>query len=564
MKIHHGETLPVRKFNDAGVSLLLFLWLCCGLNVVLLNRGGAGLALPQNLMAWAFMALIALWCLYTLPLKRKITLAKLPAGTLLIIAGVVCWSLPLLWSPRPDWQLNALPKVLALWGLAAFYILLLCSTSCWHLRSRWLFVLVISALLQAVYSVWQIKTLQDLPGGRPYASFQQVNVLASFLATGLACAQWLFLQSGERGEKIVNGCALLVLPLMLVILQSRAGQLGAACGIFLLTVITIRHKKRMTLRAMLLIAAGTGLGVLWLHFAPDLLPVVDKQNSNFYRLYMLKLTWQLIQLHPIAGNGYGSFEALFGQLAQHNLPGLEAATLFYPHNELLYAWAEGGLVAVAGIALIILGVLKRLWGANGAKWTGVALLLPIAGHMNLEYPVYQSITHGLAIVMLLTVCGSTVQTISTGQYGEHKTPRSGLFCRGLAGIASLAVLVFMLTGLQTQHTITLVEQQGLVPLALDEQAVTASLLNPYSQSSRLDFDRHVAMLLRFNQTRDLALLDAFRHWATDYLQVHNDPEVYASLLMISRAQNLASAESICRGANGRWPSDPRFVCGSAQ
>ncbi|MFU2317528.1 pilin glycosylation ligase domain-containing protein [Rahnella sp. PCH160] len=169
--------------------------------------------MPQNILAWAVMAVIALWCVFHLTRRRtaegKMTL---PPGTGLILAGVALWSLPLLWSPRADWQLNALPKVLALWGMAAFYVLLLCTTSCRRLRSRWLTILVIAALLQAFHALWQLKDFAEIPRGRPYGSFQQANVLASFLATGLACALWLYLQQGKRLVQFICGAALFVIP----------------------------------------------------------------------------------------------------------------------------------------------------------------------------------------------------------------------------------------------------------------------------------------------------------------------------------------------------------------
>lgn len=137
---------------DAGVTLISGIWFCGLLNYILPNHGGAGLNLPQNLLAWSVMALIGLWCLYRLPEKREVAL---PSGTLLVMAGILLWSLPLLWTPRADWRLNALPRVLALWGMAGFWLLLLYATSGIRLRARWLLILVTAALMQAGWAVWQ-------------------------------------------------------------------------------------------------------------------------------------------------------------------------------------------------------------------------------------------------------------------------------------------------------------------------------------------------------------------------------------------------------------------------
>ncbi|HAT1589347.1 TPA: O-antigen polymerase, partial [Citrobacter farmeri] len=357
----------------------------------------------------------------------------------------------------------------------------------------------------------------------------------------------------------VSAVAVLILPAVLVILQSRAGSLGAASGVILLSLSKWPQQKRRITNACLLITAGIGIGLAGLHLInviyPDFSVIVDKENSTSARIYMLKLTWQLILTHPIMGCGYGSFESLFGQLAQITPPGLEADTMQYPHNELLYAWVEGGIVAVIGILLIVVGILKRLWGKGGTKYAGVALLLPLAIHTNLEYPLYQSATHCLTLIMLLVISG---RQIVTTHEDEIKQPYR--VWRIPAGILTVAILLFMITGLQTQARITKIEQQGLMPLAVNEQAELKALLNPYSQYERLEFDRHVAMLLKFNLTRDPALLEQFRHWAEAYLELHNDPSVYASLLMIARAYHQPNAENICQQAKGRWLSDPRFVC----
>lgn len=547
------------KYIDAGVTSLLYIWLCCVFIFIFPNQGGAGLALPQNLLAWSFMALISLWCLFYFPATNKIVL---PAGTWLLLSGVFLWSLPLLWSPRADWRLDAVPRVLALWGMAGFYILLLCTTSCYRLRSRWLFILVLAALIQAIYAVWQFAHIRNLAGGRPYGSFQQVNVLASFIATGLACALRLFWQTHQRTVRNVAASALILLPAILTVLQSRAGQLGALLAVLLLNLLATRHQNKRPLSAILLMVLGVVIGIAGLQIAHHVFPnfqlLIDKDHSTFSRVYMLKLTWQIIQLHPLAGNGYGSFEALFGQLAQLTPPGLEAATVRYPHNELLYAWVEGGIVAVAGILLIVASIIKRLWSQGGAGVAGIALLLPLAVHINLEYPLYQSMTHGITLIMLLVVCGGTAKKEVVPV--QPSARRINRVCRAVAGVMAMSLLLFMLTGLQTQQRITEIEQQGLMPLATSETAVMASLLNPYSQFTRLDFDRHVALLLKFNLTQDPALLDEFRVWAEAWLQLHNDPSVYESLLRIAQAQHSPEQKDICERAHGRWLSHSQFRC----
>lgn len=533
--------------SHKGTTALLGLWFCAVLLWVLPNHGGSGLALPQNLLAWSVLALIALWCAVTAQHRKTVY----PPGVLWIVIGAALWSLPILWSPSPAWQWNALPKVLALWGLVAVWLILLKSTTCHLIKRQWLLILVIATVLQVIYGAGQLSDIASLPKGRPYGSFQQINVYASFLATGLLCALWLFTLSRRKLALILSAVALVITPAMLVLLQSRTGYLGAIIGSAIMLLARRQHRRP----ALVLLMTGTLAGLCLLYFGPKYFPgmiptLVQSEGSTVQRWYMLRLTWQLICEHPIVGNGYGSFEVLLGQLSQQIPPGIESTTIQYPHNEFLYTWMEGGIVAVAGLLLMVAGVCIRLWGKGVRRWTGLALLLPIAIHMNLEYPLYQSVTHGITLVMLLTIAGPAARA-------QHTAKPSGNSFRISVGVVASVVLVFMLSGTVSEVQLTRIEQQGLMPLAQDD---TLSLVNPWSQHDRLDFDRHVALLVKFNRTQNAALLTQYRAWAEAYLQVHNNPDVYNSLMMIYRAWGLSTAQELCLKAKAMWPADLRFNC----
>ncbi|MBL5841178.1 O-antigen ligase family protein [Enterobacter asburiae] len=563
-----GTYSAARRGRLTGLWLLPGLWLCGGLLFVFPQHGGTGTELPQNLLAWSVMAGMVMCAVLCTP-RGEMTL---PAGSLMTGAGLLLWSLPLLWSWYPDWFMNALPRVAGLWGLAALYCLLLRAMPGTQVRRYWLMILVLAALLQAGAALKQAVHPELLTGGRPVGGFMQVNVLSSFLATGLACALALCFRDRGPGTRLLTGIALGVLPAMLVLLQSRAGWLGGLTAALILLWVnrdeTGAPGCRPSRRAAALMLLSVVAGLLWLWAGHRLFPgsglsPVGKEGSTASRLYLLDLTWQLISAHPIIGNGYGSFEALFGRLAQGIPPGLEADTVTHPHNELLYAWVEGGLTAVAGLLLMVLAVLRRLWGPGGTRLTGLALLLPLALHVNLEYPLDMSVSHSLTLVLLLVIAGPDAApaprvTFTSGGSVPAVQGLSALI-RWLPALPAAGVLFFMLSGLVTHQRLMAVERAGLIPLADNEAAVLASLPNPYSLHTRIEFDRHVALLLRYNRTRDPSLLVLFQQWAQNYLQTHNDPQVYLSLLRIARAQQNGYADTLCRQAHGRWPARPEFV-----
>lgn len=568
-ELENGEYSAARSWGLAGLWLLPRLWLCGGLLFILPQHGGSGLDLPQNLLAWCVMAGMVICAILSLPQRRT----SLPAGSLIMGLGALLWSLPLLWSWPSDWFINALPRVAGLWGLVALYYLLLRAKIGMQSRLYWLMIMVLASLLQAGVALIQAAHPELLLGSRPVGSFMQVNALSSFLATGLACALVLYFGYRKPYVRILTGIALSVLPAMLVMLQSRTGWLGGLTASIIL--LWVNRAKRLSVggycgrNVAIMMILSVVAGLIWLWAGPQLFPrnglsPVRKDGSTASRIYMLNLTWQLISEHPFVGNGYGGFEFLFGRLAETIPPGLEADTVTHPHNELLLAWVEGGLIAVAGLLLMVLAVLHRLRRHRGMGLTGLALLLPFALHMNLEYPLYLSVSHGMTLVLLIVIAGSDatpVKCVTSASGEDVQISKLGSpVMRWMVVILAIGVLTFMVTGMITQQRLMEVEQAGLMPLAENDIAVLASLPNPYCLRSRIAFDRNVALLLRYNFTRDPTLLIQFQLWAQAYLKTHNDPEVYHSLVQITRALRKVDADALCHQAHGRWPADPRFLC----
>lgn len=73
------------------------------------------------------------------------------------------------------------------------------------------------------------------------------------------------------------------------------------------------------------------------------------------------------------------------------------------------------------------------------------------------------------------------------------------------------------------------------------------------------FDEQVNALLRYNATRDEALLENYAQWAQAYLSRKIDANVYASLIAILRHQSQdVVAEQYLWEAGLLFPTDTRF------
>lgn len=585
-----------------GLTVIFTVWLCGGLLFYLPDNGGSGLALPFNILCWMVLALATLWLAVTLPAGTFRVCSLLPQLKIdgqksvlwLLPVGAVLWSLPLLWSPSAQARADSLPHVAALWGFLGF-LWLLRRIPAGEVRLRhWLTLIWCAALLQALFGFLQIEVFAPHGGyanDRPFGIFQQANVLASFLATGLACLLYcqFFLSKDGLPVRFLARFAALFLPFILVLLDSRAGWIGALLAALLLSGGALLNKQmtRTVCQQWLLMLAGVLFGLMLadgmmdgvIHkaltdYAPQgmkaFISVHDMTSSNHERLYILQTTWNMIAHHPFAGGGYGSFEAAFGRETVASSGFFHPATLIHPHNELLFAWVEGGVCALAGLLMMIIGIWRSLFQQGGTRWCGIALLLPIALHMNLEYPLYQSVPHGMVLVILLSLMlppGIPAKNRHASWLHDRPEPRRRLLPffwgergRVMAFIGGLAVMIYMAGALQTQQVLMRVERQNLFPLVLDEAGTVNSLWNLDSIASRIDYDRHVALLMRFNKTHDVRLLSQFDQWAKAYLTRHNDPNVFFSRLMIARALTPAKASGICQRAHALWQDDKRFSC----
>lgn len=570
-----------------GLTVIFTAWFCLGMLWYVPNNGGSGLSLPLNALCWITIAVSLIWLVLTLPREHLLSRKKkrVPSALWLLPLGGVLWSLPLVWAPSVTARLESVPHVVALWG---FLCLL------WWLRrlprqttlSSWLTVLWMAALLQGLFAFLQIAVLShtgDSLMKRPMGIFQQANVLASFLSTGLACllaSEFCELKSRKSAQKLLflRRFSLLFIPFMLVLIQSRVGWLGA---ILAGTIISVIHFRQNTVRLTimwLLMLAGILLALAWQHGIitsllgvtklntellqlPKPFSIVDKAGSNSARVFIIQQTWLMIMHHPWAGFGYGSFEGAFAR--QVSLLGdfTGESTLIHPHNEILYAWAEGGLLAVFGLLMMAAGVLVMLWRRNGLGWTGAALLLPIALHMNVEYPLYQSVPHGLVLVILLSLALPGPEITTSSPQGA----RCSISCitvplKVFTICVCMVTLFYMVGCLQTQNVLTRVEQQGMYPLALNESQIVEQFWNPQSQQTRLDYDLHIAKLIRYNFTHNTRLLEQYERWASVFQLRHKDPNVMASRITIAHAIAPEKFPELCAYAHRQWPRDIRFNC----
>lgn len=570
--------------------ILFMLALFCG---VLLypwqSLSGSGLTRTVNLLTWAITGIWGIIFSAYLSPGMRITRASM-----LIFAGLVLLNLPALWTLRIFWP-EALYRLAGTGALAILLWVLLPLPIRGGQRRALYAVVVLAALVQAVLGGWQVLLPQSAAhwldydfsrmGGRAAGVFGQANLLGSFLATGLLCSLWLMLSAGRPIGRWLAGSAAMALCTVLILSESRSAWLGAVAGVVILLICADTHRQRLQVTAVLAIAVLSGLFSQSIRPSVPLNPpamsarytapipvqnrlAADRKASEHERLALAKGALRLIAAHPLAGNGTGSFESAFPvALARGGDINPFPVTVAHPHNELLYVWSEGGVIALAGL-LCWMALWLKPFGAlsgrlhlrpqTGSRY-GIArgvLTLPLMVHVMTEFPFYLSAAHGVLMVVLLWLslpvkarrsdCYRTLTTV------QVRGIQAGIVIFCLAGIA------FMVTGLQASASIQQAER-----FHFKDMSPLAAVINPLAQPERLQFDQAEENLLRFNVSRDTRLLGRFQQQAGAWLARHNDAWLTDAMMRIALAKQ-DRAQAIYWRQRGclSFHADPRFGCDS--
>ncbi|EPL9180886.1 Wzy polymerase domain-containing protein [Serratia marcescens] len=548
---------------------------------------GRGLVLSFNVAIVGCVAMFFLFffILRVMQIRGRFTLSSTRAFLWLLLASVVLY-IPLLyapvkWQPEAAWRLTGL-----ILGVAFFFC-------CLQVRytHRQVYSLICAILLavcvQAVFALQQLFipawSWAPLYGQRVYGTFFQPNVLASFIATGVALSLTLLLLPGfalvqaryENWRKWILASALFIFSLLLVVIQSRAGWLG---GIAVVLIFLWRFGKLSIKRSTLVATAlllGALMGISLLLFGETAAGTINHEHSNQARWTMLRDTLAMIAQKPMLGWGYGGFEYSFQHFRINQIPPTIVTEIArHPHNEILLWVSEGGAVALVGVLLLAVAggrVVLQAWRRDRQAVTtspsslaGVATslciaLLPILIHMQLEYPFYLSILHFVVFLLLFAMA----DRIGGGVMARRAcSPTCSALVAGTIVACALAVAVVMGFALKGNLAIAKVERFGMVDI---EQLNTLPALSAWVHRERVTFDKQVHGLLTYNRTHDERLLEAYSQWAQQYLMRRIDKNVYASLIVILQHQEQhVAAEFYRRDAVRLFPTDIRFQVNDAE
>tara|TARA_R110000787_G_scaffold164646_1_gene277772 strand:- start:3331 stop:5040 length:1710 start_codon:yes stop_codon:yes gene_type:complete len=415
------------------------------------SLGGTGFDLPFNITVWAAATLVIAYSVWyfcgqeklILPANYKGLLA-LPVGILLAaaLAGVQD---PITWLFR---IVYVMAGVVFLFGLFQFRL---------KNTDRILLLIAIATLLHSLVGIIQLFQLPVLLNwisrtDRAVATgvFQQVNVMASFLTTGILVSIYLCLRPVAYKRFYLKVFLLITISIATYVMVATGSRIGLLSGLLGLLILLIAYRTqvsknwKMVVSVLLLIVLASWLAKEGLHKTFDKsYQIIEAQYSD-QRLSIYRISIDAFSGAPIKGHGIGSFLEKFGLASsafyqQHptaNMPRYIA----HPHNELLQWAIEGGLLALVGILIAMFSVLWFVMKYKHQRLLAyLALLLPITFHTQVEHPFYISSFHWFLWLTLLFVLLNNYVVIKQNSLSLVANKST----RGLA-LLILAISVFFL------------------------------------------------------------------------------------------------------------------------
>lgn len=554
------------------MAIVSALYWLLGMHFFMHNPGGAGLYLPFNAWGWIFASLVIALGLWQVTLRLRLVFSPLQAG---LWIGALLLLLPMLY---PGFALKdyAIPRLLGLFA----GLLFLFALYQWRFhrlqRDRLLYLILMAIAMEAVLGLVQFYLLTpgnwigyDTKANRPYGIFQQPNVMATFMATGIALASWLELRrEGGRMLMALRYGVILAATLLLVVLQSRVGQLGGLLALFLL--MPQLYRQRLLWRILGLVIMAVAIGLLSQYWIAGAKRGLEIYQSGGVRSDIWRFTYSLAMQNWLVGIGYGGFESTFLHRyaeARSLSPdiGMEIYNLDHPHNEFLYWAVEGGIAPMIG--MVIMGG-TLLWRLANVRWVNamglLALVTPILLHTQTEYPLYHAIVLWWLLLTLIYIIDTEIEERSLARDGGASwwdmECRPWLLLRFTAIVIPLLVVPFMLTAIHTAWVVTKYERGGY-----KEPTLLLDIVNPMAWLTRVEFDVNSVRLMVGLQTSNKAELDAYLAWGQAFVRHTPRANIYANMVMALNALGRTDEANALRAeALKLYPAEPLLTGAASQ
>ncbi|HDY84325.1 hypothetical protein LCGC14_0627210 [marine sediment metagenome] len=503
------------------------------------NTGGSGLALTYNIPIWTVTSWIIVAGLLISSIKKHLVYPKFWPYLLIFPVIMIINSLMSEVIQSIEWlfrQLYIFGGVLFLFALFQFQIKQM-------MLDRILFILVIAIGLHALLGALQIVSPNLLPSYFPFNSdqvprgmFQQINVQASFLATGLIVSLYLISRpSFKFARLIVKSVLILAFTLALYVVIASGSRIGLLSLFLGIPLVVWSRFHQLKSHKRLLIALFIGSCFSFIAGQAGLHKTLDKafqQTESVYsasRIDMYSIGIELVAKEPVYGYGIGGFLRAWNTQAsyyvlRHPETKLPSA-VNHPHNEILFWMIEAGLPALFGIVVFAVGICIALYQCGFHRGGAyAAMLLPISLHTQVELPFYISSLHWFVWLFLIYLVLRHRTKTANLNLSLAMTRFMQLIAVGLAVVVTL----FMIN--------TARAQADLYDLLYNKNAqppyLKLALNNLYTKTYAEEIAMR-SMLYASIENNDKTKVDTFENWALDYVVTNPKLKMYEDLISAS-------------------------------
>lgn len=530
--------LPYFKF-------FLVLYFLIGMHIILDTPGGVGLYYSYNVIAWLITAILIALGLWQITLNKKIYYSKM---LLWLALGCACLMIPVFYNF--EFTDHAIPRILALVGgflfLFSLYQFNLSKREALHL----LVLVLLAVVIEASFGLVQFFLLEEGDWGgyivgssRPYGVFIQPNVMASFMATGLAIALFLSVKTKISQSKLLFNTliafSLFVTSFLLILLQSRTGFVGAFAVLLLIAPYLYQKNKKQLFTNFAIIAIAVLSALISLENSSTPIRGQQVYENVGARDVIFIVSADMIKEKPLLGYGYGGFTRGFidhFNLYAVNHPdiGDTITRLSHPHNEVLFWVVEGGIIALLAFVFFTIGYIctwRKIVLRKGLAL--LALVLPILLHSQLEFPFYSSVSHWLVFLIMLWLLDQ--YALTDNALTENKDhdfidcPQTFLL-RFVAILISSIFIPFLVTTLHTAHILVEHEKNPKKSLAR-----FSDIINPVAWQSRLDAAVYAHILIAGIGEKDVSKLENYLSWALKRIKHKPRENLYTNALLVLKS-----------------------------
>ncbi|ELC6383276.1 O-antigen ligase C-terminal domain-containing protein [Enterobacter hormaechei] len=573
--------------KEQFLMIIISLWLCILMHLPLFNTGGSGFVLPQNIVTWMVVVCLC----FTVVVGGNYKSFVITPTLLLFFTGAVLITIPVSWSGLSPLCIESLPRFIGMWAGIFLYACLLQVRLKDSFKRNILLLIAISACIESCIVLQELFFPEYLDalksqfiehnGRQALGSFQQVNVTSSWIATGLAACISLSYKKcfiskgvnkiyGKRENKfsfegVIYSIVICFLMITLLLTQSRTGWLGGiiCCGIFYLLILRgyrERRGKYLSFNGWIIIFSpliGILIGLIMMNVSAAQ-ALAQHAGSNNQRMLTLYTTWEMIKIHPLKGWGIGTFSLEFQQYLSGSIHRNSSHELMtHPHNELLYIWFEGGIIALAGFVLIVSSIIKLLLDQKTItgmlRWT---VLVPIVLHTQLEFPFYYSASHFIVILIVMSMLENSRPHTTIKNQSAMSFRLQCILNLGATAIACLTLL-WLVSIFHLEYILSKFEQ-NLLP---EPDKITTIYVPPMG-ALRYKHDKNTLHLIDFYDTHAQDELELYVTDNRQSLKIHPNPDDYYYQIQVLKflGQN-KEADYNLEKARDLFPWDSRFNVG---